>query len=377
MDIRLGQPSDFPLVMERVVISFRAGNPGHLLFEDLYPDSVGPASMDQWRLAFVDGELAGGIQLVPRQLRLAGSIDLPAMGLGNVFCYPAIRGQGVMSNLLQRCLADMREAGIAVCLLGGDRTRYGHFGWEHCGTERRLSLSRKVRRHAEFVPVSVLDLRTWRGDAADTIRMAGAYHALPYHCARPAAGFSLPLERPGQVIWICDDPSLGFAYIAVRGRDIAEYAGDVPAGDCILRFLLASGDANVTIPPDAGSGPWEDLLLSYARSFSVTPTGMGCVICLDVLLRAYLPLLSRRLADWRGTFVIACPDGEAVQLTGTTAGVPIAGAADTPPDLTLSRTDLALLLFGPFQPSLGELADHPFLRLAFPLPLHWQSLAHV
>ena len=367
MDIRLGQPSDFPLVMERVVISFRAGNPGHLLFEDLYPDSVGPASMDQWRLAFVDGELAGGIQLVPRQLRLAGSIDLPAMGLGNVFCYPAIRGQGVMSNLLQRCLADMREAGIAVCLLG----------WEHCGTERRLSLSRNVRRHAEFVPVSVLDLRTWRGDAADTIRMAGAYHALPYHCARPAAGFSLPLERPGQVIWIFDDPSLGFAYIAVRGRDIAEYAGDVPAGDCILRFLLASGDANVTIPPDAGSGPWEDLLLSYARSFSVTPTGMGCVICLDVLLRAYLPLLSRRLADWRGTFVIACPDGEAVQLTGTTAGVPIAGAADTPPDLTLSRTDLALLLFGPFQPSLGELADHPFLRLAFPLPLHWQSLAHV
>lgn len=376
MDIRLGLSADFPVVMDRVVTSFRAGNPGHLLFEGLYPDSVGPASMDQWRLALVDGELAGGIQLVPRSLRLANGIDLPAMGLGNVFCYPAIRGQGVMSALLQRCLADMREAGIAICLLGGDRTRYGHFGWENCGTERRLSLSRNVKRHTDFSPVSVLDLRTWRGDDADTVRMAAAYHAMPYHCVRPAGSFALPLQRPGQVVWICDDPSVGFAYISVRGRDILEYAGEVAAGDRILRFFLASGDWNVAIPPDAGSGPWEELLLGYARSFSVTPTGMGCVIRLDVLLQAYLPLLERRLEDWRGSFVLGCNDGEAVCLSGTATGVKIS-AATTAADLALSRNDLALLLFGPFQPSLGQWTDHPFLRLAFPLPLHWQPLAHV
>jgi len=182
--------------------------------------------------------------------------------------------------------------------------------------------------------------------------------------------FSAPARLSGSA----DDP--GFAYVSVRGRDILEYAGDVAAGDRILRFLLASGDWNVAIPPAAGTGPWEELLLGYARSFSVAPAGMGCVIRLDVLLQAYLPLLERRLRDWRGSFVLACTDGEAVCLSGTTAGVQVS-AATSAADLVLSRNDLALLLFGPFQPALGELADHPFLRLAFPLPLHWQPLAHV
>lgn len=377
MDIRLGHSADFPEVMDRVAVSFRAGNPGHALFDELFPDTVAPATMNQWRLAFRNGELAGGIQLVPRPLRLAGLVDLPAMGLGNVFCYPATRGQGVMSALLRRCLDDMRHEGIAVCLLGGDRTRYGHFGWEHCGGDRRLALSRHVKRHDDFQPASVLDLRTWRGEATDTARMAAAYRSLPYHCARSGRRGLGHLERPGQVVWLCEDPDLGFAYIALRDRNILEYAGDLAAGDRILRFLLGNGDWSVTIPPDPGCGPWEELLLANARHFTVVPTGMGRVICLAELLRAYLPLLERRLTDWRGTFALACDDGEAILLTGTEEGLAVSDGTTSPPDLTLSRTELALLLFGPFPPNLGNLAHHPLLRRAFPLPLHWQALAHV
>ncbi|MDX9980130.1 MAG: GNAT family N-acetyltransferase [Lentisphaeria bacterium] len=377
MDVRLGLPADYPAVMERVATSFRAGNPGHALFEDIFPDTVSPATMNQWRLAFHDGELAGGIQLVPRPLRLAGLVDLPAMGLGNVFCYPAIRGQGVMSALLRRCLGDMRQEGIAICLLGGDRTRYGHFGWEHCGGDRRLSLSRNVKRHDQFQPASILELRPWRGADADSSRMAEAYHALPYHCARPGKFTTAHLDRPGQVVWLCDDPACGFAYISVRGRDILEYAGDIAAGERILRFLLDSGEWSATLPPEPGCGPWEKLLLGYARHFTVAPTGMGCVICLAELLRAYLPLLERRLADWQGTFSLASTDGEAVLLAGNQDGLTIAEGPAATADLSLSRNDLALLLFGPFPPPLGNLAHHPVLRRAFPLPLHWQPLAHV
>ena len=377
MQIRLGTPADFPAVMDRVVTSFRAGNPGHLRFEGLYPDSVSPGAMHEWRLAFIDDELAGGIQLVPRDLRIAGTVDLPSMGLGNVFCYPANRGQGVMSALLKRCIADMRELGIAICLLGGDRTRYGHFGWEHCGTQRRLSLSRGIKRHADFSPVSVLDLRTWRGDEADTARMFAAYHALPYHCARSPELFAAVLQRPGQVVWLCDDPEFGFAYASVRGRELAEYAGDTPAFDHILRFVLANGDSGVNLPPRTNNGELEELFLGYARSFSVVPAGMGLVVCLAPLLRAYLPVLSSRLAGWQGTFTIACDDGECAQLTGTLDGLAVEEATGVEADLTLSRNDLALLLFGPFPPDLGAMADHEMIRRAFPLPLHLHPLAHV
>jgi predicted N-acetyltransferase YhbS len=377
MQIRLGTPADFPLVMDRVATSFRAGNPGHLPFEDLYPDSVTPEAMPEWRLAFAGDELAGGIQLVPRSLRLAGMVDLPAMGLGNVFCYPACRGQGVMSALLERCIADMREQGTAICLLGGDRTRYGHFGWEHCGAQLRLSLSRHVKRHDAFTPASVLDLRVWSGAPRDTERMAAAYHALPYHCARPEGHFAPVLRRPGQVVWLCDDPELGFAYASVRGRDLLEYAGPPAACERILHFLLANGELNASLPSREHAGELEELLLDYARSFSVSPTGMGRIVCLVTLLEAYLPLLAERLQGWAGTLSLGCTDGEGAILRSSEAGLAVEPCAPDACDIVLSRNDLALLLFGPIPPKLGPSPRLPVLRQAFPLPLFWHPLAHV
>jgi predicted N-acetyltransferase YhbS len=377
MQIRLGTSSDFALVMDRVAASFRAGNPGHLAFEHLYPDSVTPQTMPQWRLAFLGDELAGGIQLVPRSLRVAGRVDLPSMGLGNVFCYPTCRGQGVMSALLERCIADMRGLGTAVCLLGGDRTRYGHFGWEHCGTQLRLSLSRQVKRHDTFAPTSVLDLRVWTGAPADTERISAAYHALPYHCARSAASFAPVLQRPGQVVWLCDDPALGFAYASVRGHDLLEYAGHPAALECILRFLLANGELSASLPPRDHAGELEELVLGYARSFSVSPTGMGRIVCLATLLQACRPLLEERLQGWTDALSIACKDGEGATIRGTGTGLVIEPLAGGDCDLVLSRNDLALLLFGPIPPVLGPLANHPALRRALPLPLFWHPLAHV
>jgi hypothetical protein len=207
--------------------------------------------------------------------------------------------------------------------------------------------------------------------------MATAYHALPYHCARPAESFARTLERPGQVVWICDAPDAGFAYASVRGRELLEYAGDTPALDRILRFLLSTGDVQVSAPPRERSGELQELLLDNSRSFTISPTGMGRIICLDALLRAYLPLLSARLTGWTGTLALACDDGKAATLRSTTAGLVVDPGTGEEPDVTLSPNDMALLLFGPIPPALEDLAANPVLRQAFPLPLFWQPLAHV
>jgi len=101
--IRTAEVSDYAAVMERCAASFSEDNPTHLRFQDLYPDSIQPTaeSMGQWLIAEEAGEIAAGLQVVPRPMVYAEIGEIPAAGLGNVFCYPPFRGKGLMSTLLR------------------------------------------------------------------------------------------------------------------------------------------------------------------------------------------------------------------------------------------------------------------------------------
>ena len=75
MEIRRGLPSDYDVMLNHVVQSFREANPGHLRFEHLFPDviSASPEMMGYWRFAFIDGEMAAGIELIPRHIKIGDS----------------------------------------------------------------------------------------------------------------------------------------------------------------------------------------------------------------------------------------------------------------------------------------------------------------
>ncbi len=377
-DIRLGTPSDHAVVMERVVTSFRERNPAHGRFEELYPDTVLPETMSQWRLARVGGEIAAGIQLVPRAFVAAGEVRLPGMGLGNVFCYPPFRRHGLMGALLERCTADMVAAGTAVCILGGDRARYGNYGWEHAGAERALTLAAGVTRFEESRLVSAVDLRVWNGDVAELMCILAAYSRLPYRTERSASECGQVLRRPGLVVWICDRPESGFGYVVVRGSAIAEYGGDRAAVERLVGFLLQSGTWSVALPPVDGETALEKLMLRHAQGYQVRPAGMIRIISMRRVLEAYRPLLRLRLQTWTGDLALRCSDsGETVRI-GMEGGVPVIeeGPADGAA-MTLNRRELAQLFFGPFAPDLGDGSRHSGIRRLFPLPFYCHALAHV
>ena len=92
--IRAGTAADYETVLQRVLMSFSEANPFHPRFDELAPDVVRPdePSMNQWLLAEVDGELAAGLQVVPRHLVMAGDVEVPVAGLANEMETPG-RGQ--------------------------------------------------------------------------------------------------------------------------------------------------------------------------------------------------------------------------------------------------------------------------------------------
>jgi len=379
-EIRRGKPEDFDLLMDLVLGSFREGNPGHPRFEDLYPDTISASteSTGWWWLAFVEGKMAAGLQIVPRPVCVVGSVSLSLGGVGNVFCHPPFRKRGLMSQLLLRAIQGMQDDGMVLSALGGDRQRYGHYGWENAGATRQVSLSSSTLRHGDWEHVSGISLRTWRAAADDTRRMRDAYHALPYHTVRTPQEFALVLSRPGQVVWICDDEH-GFAYASVRGSAIVEYAGDCQALLRIVRFLVDRTTPSVQLPPVEGETELEEMFLKHARGFSVQPGGMLRVNSLTGCLQAYLPIIRKRLKDWRGALCIrVAGDGERTLIESDDSGVRIVPADDKAYALTvcLERAPLARLLFGPFPPQAPE-AVADLTRLLFPLPFHWHPLAHV
>jgi hypothetical protein len=376
--MRLGMPADFAEVMERVVCGFRERNPGHPRFEDLCPDTVQPETMGQWRLAIAEGQIAAGIQLVPRAFVVAGNVRLPGMGLANVFCYPPFRKRGLMGKLLEGCTADMTAEGLGICLLGGDRTRYGNYGWEYAGAERALTLAAGVTRFEQAQPVSGVSLRTWNGDPGDLLRILEAYSRLPYRTERTAVECGRVLRRPGQVVWICDQPDTGFGYLSVRSGAIVEYGGARAAVERLVCFLLQSSSWSVALPPVDAETDLEKLLLHHAQSYHVRPAGMIRVISLRTVLEAYRPVLSDRLQAWSGDFALRAADtGETVRVTGDAGTLRIEGVGRESPALELPRRELAQLLFGPFAPDLGDWARHSAIRRLLPLPFYCHALAHV
>lgn len=381
--IRPARVADYPVLLERLFASFADGWPGHPFFDEIYPDAIVPTAecMAQFLVAEEAGEIVAGLQVVPRPMQVAGCVRLNVGGLGQVFCRPPCRKHGHMSALLRACISRMDADGRALSLLGGDRLRYGRYGWETAGAQRLLHLSARnldaaapTQSAAEF-----WQPRRWRPGDPDTARMAAAYRALPYHGERTDAEFAQVLQRPGTVTWVAAAAD-GLAYACLQGNRLVEYAGALTVFRRLLGFLVPRMALQAPVPPTDGESELEQLLVRAAGYYGIEVLGMVRVNSLRAVLAAYAPLLARRLAGWRGSCALRVTDGaeERVTLSGEGRGVPTLGDGPAAVELALPRTDWARLLFGPFAPAgLGALEDHELLRRAFPLPLFWHPLSHV
>jgi len=68
-------------------------------------------------------------------------------GIGSVSVHPYSRGEGFMKVLMQQAIAEAKEKGVDILLLGGIRQRYAYFGFENGGVNARFSLKKKNIEH--------------------------------------------------------------------------------------------------------------------------------------------------------------------------------------------------------------------------------------
>ncbi len=116
--------------------------------------------------------------------------------IGSVSVHPYSRGKGYMKELMPAVIDDARNSGTDLLVLGGQRQRYGYFGFESAGTQLRFRITKDNIRHCmsnlDCTEISFVDLDN---HDTDSIRFAKKlYERNPLHALRDEKEFSAIMQ---------------------------------------------------------------------------------------------------------------------------------------------------------------------------------------
>lgn len=337
---------------------------------DLYGDEPG---LFESGLVIADGdELLCHVGTFPMEL-VAGPVRIPCGGIGNVATAPEARGQGYMSQLLERSIQRMAEWGWPVSVLWGDTQRYGHFGYARAGLELRLELNRRTMRDVAPAPVEEVDL----SDPEVAGRIEALYKQLPVRTDRPR--FPYRLRRPNIRGFLGHD-----GYAIVRGVgggnpqiiELASPTGREPG--LVLGVMDVTFGSSATVTVEAEPSERLARLQRVAHMWSVEPQGMFRIIDWPKFMEAAAPLLEQRARNV-APFELAVgarwqDECSAVSVAWNGEKLHVAPGRQVEPYVEIGLRRLTRLVFGAPGEFCGDLG--PFARL-LPVPVHIPLLDHV
>lgn len=370
-NVRLEEADDFARFLERCF------GHGFAFFGRCYPHFA-RADEEMAKCCLVverDGKIISHVGTYPMEI-VAGPARIFCGGIGGVATIPEGRGEGHMSRLLKASIERMREQGMTLSVLWGDRQRYGSFGWETCGLKYTLRLSRRSLGWSKIEPTEVREVEPAGPEALEAV--ARLHPTLAFRVARPR--LALMLTRIGIRIFVGPD-----GYAITRGEtagspDVEEVVSPTGREAEIIRAVLdivCGGAASVDLGPCEGERT--ERLVAVMSSWDACDQGMFRIIDWPGLLRALAPLLAERAAraelePFRRVY--SCRWGDAidhaaVEWDGSAFN---AEATATGGDCVTDARLLAGMLLG--GPHLGRARLGPLGRL-LPVPLHIPSMDHV
>jgi GNAT superfamily N-acetyltransferase len=307
-----------------------------------------------------------------------GETTLEVAGIGGVSSHPRARGAGHMRQLMQHCVEHMRTENKHLSWLGGQRQRYGYFGYEKCGSAHNFSLDKTNLRHTYGNETSPIHFRTLQADDRTHIQGAIELHAAqPFRCLRPAESFHALLcswdHRP-HIALAPDGRMIGYL-VANQSGDLVSELFAVEEGRPDLEIARAwveqQGGGSVRLELE----PWHRLLpqlAHIAESFSTHATGnwqiFDWVSTLDALMKVRAtmgPLVA-------GEVVVEIEDYGKLALwaEGESARC---STSDKQADLSVDAFTAHRLLCGPLPPSrvVALPTAAAVLEQWCPLPLSW------
>jgi len=370
--IRRAGPGDVDAILDLLV---EYGLP-RAYFEPLYLADRSYRPGQSW-IAEQDGQLVAHLRVYDRRIRLHG-VAVRIAGVGNVITGRAFRGQGYAGRLLAATAAGAAADGFAYSLLWTHLpVLYERYGWaliDQPAVRATMPAPPITRTRARIVPFQPADL-------PDTMRLYEATNA-----RRTGPTVRSPDYWRAQLSWLGEDPggfllarrqdgSLG-AYVRSRRRngdvEILEL-GLAPEDLDLGRALVArvaqrhGGQLQARLPPSL-----MDVVSRGEPDVEDDSRFMGCVVSLQLLVQALLPVLRGRLnaAGLRGGACWLASSAGAAQLRVDDGQLTLDLGVSADPSACLNEAELAHLLFHGYDGTAAELLggrrDTDLLQVLFP-----------
>lgn len=365
----VAQPGDQAALVDFANYVFSQAHRPHdfkRLLPKVYGDHVCTTEIATHYIARQDGSLRAMAAMLP--LRMHVLSDVLRLGfVGTVCVHPYARGEGHMKRLMGDLLNNARTQDFDLLVLGGQRQRYGYFGFQPGGTALRYTVTATNLRHAaRDAGASEVDLSPLESEDASALAFVQSLcQAQPLFVERPKERLAdilrswesdcLLIRRGGQMI--------GYVCGAVQELGLT----DESALPLVLKALLAKkGLREVTLSVAPFEAQRIRALRLLCERASLETVEMINVLNWPRVLSALLALKASfmRLEDGCAALSI---DGEMLVLR-VKDGVPSVSREAASPELSLSHAAATQLLFGPESAVCG----HP-LHNWLPLPFFMRA----
>ncbi|MBN1559980.1 GNAT family N-acetyltransferase [candidate division KSB1 bacterium] len=313
------------------------------------------------------GKIRAIVGLYPVELHV-GATPLKLAAIGAVSSHPNDRGQGHMRRLLQFCLQVMRAEGYHLSWLGGQRQRYGYFGYEVCGSTAVFTVNKKNISHGYAEMPAIHFEKICAPDERFT-QMKLWHDTHPIHCTRPVASFA-EISRS----WQND------LFAAMSARD--ELAGYVIANAAGAVLELATPDEKAVIPAwvaqqDQAQVAFETAMLPHpivkeltriCEQQSTRSSGNWQIFDWQRVVNAILKVKHQSMTLMNDIFRLGIEGYGVIELC---VDGPSAACIRTRKRAHFCCDPLSAmrLLFGPLPPAMSGLINHSALNGWCPLPL--------
>lgn len=154
------------------------------LLPKLYKEKYDPASRNF--IVSENGEIKAAVGLYPMTAAVAGK-TLKIGGVGNVGVSRDSRGKGYMIDCMNMALEKMKEDNYDYSILGGQRQRYGYFGYEPGGVALSFSINRNNVYHilGRDAETSFTAREITENDVDVLGKIKAAHESLPFYVHRP------------------------------------------------------------------------------------------------------------------------------------------------------------------------------------------------
>ena len=321
-----------------------------------------------------DKKIKAVVGAFPIDLKVLEYLPLKVVGIGSVSVHPDSRGKGYMKKLMNMALEDMKNQGVHISFLSGNRQRYEYFGYTPSGQKLSYKIEDENIKHIleKYINKDII-FEEVKGEDKDFIDKAyEIYNKKEVKIIREKSKFLDTLKSWGLKTYSIKnkDKFLGYLVVNVDKTYISELvAQDEKFISILATYIEVNNLKNINLELPIWEKAKIKALNKFSEEIALKASNQFKILNYEEVIKRLLEFKSTYtiLIDGSISFSFINQEGFEIRVKNKEVEV---NKFNGKADIELSELEMTQLLFSPFGSYLIE--NHNFKDIIdswFPIPL--------